>query len=187
MNTLPEDAAALADLVRRFATRDIAPHVAQWDEAGEFPRLLYAQAASLGLLGVGYPEHLGGTPATWRMRNAMTQAFCRYSASGGVFASLFSHNIGLPPVLNHGSEVLQQEVIPPVLRGEQIAALGITEPGGGSDVAALRPPRRGRLADRRREGFHHLRHAGRLDHAGGAHRRAGQQRFWWPLHARHPG
>lgn len=138
MNTLPEEAAALADLVRRFATRDIAPHVAQWDEAGEFPRLLYAQAASLGLLGVGYPEHLGGTPATWRMRNAMTQAFCRYSASGGVFASLFSHNIGLPPVLNHGSEVLQQEVIPPVLRGEQIAALGITEPGGGSDVAALR-------------------------------------------------
>lgn len=138
MSTLPEEAAALADMVQRFATRDIAPHVAQWDEAGEFPRPLYAQAASLGLLGLGYPEHLGGTPATWRMRNAMTQAFCRYSASGGVFASLFSHNIGLPPVLNHGSDALQQEVIPPVLRGEQIAALGITEPGGGSDVAALR-------------------------------------------------
>eukprot|EP01136_Pigoraptor_vietnamica_P042936 Opistho-1_new@17703 len=138
MSTLPEEAAALADMVQRFATRDIAPHVAQWDEAGEFPRPLYAQAASLGLLGLGYPEHLGGTPATWRMRNAMTQAFCRHGASGGVFASLFSHNIGLPPVLNHGSEALQQEVIPPVLRGEQIAALGITEPGGGSDVAALR-------------------------------------------------
>jgi len=68
----------------------------------------------------------------------MTQAFCRYGASGGVFASLFSHNIGLPPLLHHGSAALQQEIIPPVLRGERIAALGITEPGGGSDVAALR-------------------------------------------------
>jgi acyl-CoA dehydrogenase len=53
-------------------------------------------------------------------------------------AGLFSHNIGLPPVLRHGSAQVQQEVIPTVLRGEKIAALAITEPGGGSDVAALR-------------------------------------------------
>jgi acyl-CoA dehydrogenase len=53
-------------------------------------------------------------------------------------ASLFSLNIGLPPLLAHGTPELQAEVVPPVLRGEQIAALGITEPGGGSDVAALR-------------------------------------------------
>ncbi len=134
----PEDLAALADAVQRFAQRAVAPHAAAWDEAGAFPRALYAEAASLGLLGLGYPEALGGTPAGWRMRSAMTQAFCRYGASGGVFASLFSHNIGLPPLLHHGSAALQQEIIPPVLRGERIAALGITEPGGGSDVAALR-------------------------------------------------
>jgi acyl-CoA dehydrogenase len=53
-------------------------------------------------------------------------------------AALFSHNIGLPPILRHGSTELQREVIPPVLRGEQVAALAITEPGGGSDVASLR-------------------------------------------------
>jgi len=53
-------------------------------------------------------------------------------------ASLFSHNIGLPPVVRHGSAALQQEVIPPVLRGEKISALAITEPGGGTDVSALR-------------------------------------------------
>lgn len=134
----PEDLAALADAVQRFAQRAVAPHAAAWDEAGAFPRALYAEAASLGLLGLGYPEALGGTPAGWRMRSAMTQAFCRYGASGGVFASLFSHNIGLPPLLHHGSAALQQEIIPPVLRGKRIAALGITEPGGGSDVAALR-------------------------------------------------
>jgi len=133
-----EAVAATADTVRRFAEREIAPHVTQWDEAGEFPRALYGQAATLGLLGLGYPESLGGTTATWRLRNAVTLALCRYGGSGGVMASLFSHNIALPPVLRHGSPALQQEVIAPVLRGEKIAALAVTEPGGGSDVASLR-------------------------------------------------
>ncbi len=90
------------------------------------------------MLGLGYPETLGGTPAPWLLRNAVTQTLARVGGSGGVMASLFSHNIGLPPVLAHGSTALQAAVIPPVLRGERIAALGITEPGGGSDVAALR-------------------------------------------------
>lgn len=133
-----EAVAAMADTVRRFAEREIAPHAAAWDEAGEFPRALYTRAAGLGLLGLGYPEALGGTPASWRLRNAVTLALCRYGGSGGVMAGLFSHNIALPPVLRHGSPALQQEIITPVLRGEKIAALAITEPGGGSDVAALR-------------------------------------------------
>jgi acyl-CoA dehydrogenase len=133
-----EAISAMADTVRRFAEREIAPHVTAWDEAAEFPRALYTRAADLGLLGLGYPEALGGTPASWRLRNAVTLAVCRYGGSGGVMAGLFSHNIALPPVLRHGSPELQQEVITPVLRGEKIAALAVTEPGGGSDVAALR-------------------------------------------------
>lgn len=135
---LAQDAAALYDLARRFAEKEIAPHINDWDEAQTFPRALYARAAGLGLLGLGYPEALGGTPAPHALRNALTLALARYSGSGGLMASLFSHNIGLPPVLRHGSQGLQHRVIPPVLRGEQIAALAITEPGGGSDVAALR-------------------------------------------------
>ena len=139
-NTIDDDSEreALSYLVTRFATKEIAPHVQEWDKAGEFPRALYTRAAQLGLLGLGYPEDLGGTPASYRMRNAMTLPLARHGASGGVFAGLFSHNIGLPPVLRHGSAELQREIIPPVLRGEKIAALAITEPGGGSDVAALR-------------------------------------------------
>ena len=141
MNPQPVDLEALAGIsasVTRFAQREIAPHVSQWDDAGEFPRELYRQAAELGLLALGYPEALGGTPASWRLRNAMTLALCRHGGSGGVLASLFSHNIGLPPMLAHGSAALKQAVIQQVLRGEKIAALAITEPGGGSDVAALR-------------------------------------------------
>jgi acyl-CoA dehydrogenase len=135
---LQADVASLTDTVRRFALERIAPNAQAWDIAGEVPRGLYREAAQLGLLGLGYPEALGGTPAPHALRNAMSVALARHGGSGGVMAALFSHNIGLPPVLRHGTQALQQEVIPPVLRGEQIAALAITEPGGGSDVASLR-------------------------------------------------
>ena len=135
---LEQDKAALEDTVHRFTQERIAPHVAAWDEAGRFPRELYTQAAALGLLGLGYPEHLGGTPVPFALRNVVSTTMARLGGSGGLMASLFSLNIGLPPVLRYGTPALQQEVIPPVLRGEQIAALAITEPGGGSDVASIR-------------------------------------------------
>lgn len=148
-DTLQADRAALSDLVARFARYEIAPHVNDWDTVGEFPRSLYRRAGELGLLGLGYPEAYGGTPAPYALRLSLWQALCRHGGSGGVLASLLSHNIGLPPILHHGSEALRQQVIPPVLRGEQIAALAITEPGGGSDVAALR-------TTARREGDHYV-------------------------------
>ncbi|MCC7100968.1 MAG: acyl-CoA dehydrogenase family protein [Rubrivivax sp.] len=129
---------ALVDTVTRFARTEIAPHVTAWDAAGEFPRALYRRAAELGLLGLGYPEAYGGTPAPHALRLAMWRALCRHGASGGVQASLFSHSIGLPPVLHLAREEVRREVVPAVLAGERISALAITEPGGGSDVAALR-------------------------------------------------
>ena len=133
-----EERRALVETVERFAREAVAPNVTAWDEAGEFPRELYRQAGDLGLLGLGYPAALGGTPAPWSVRNAVSQALARAGGSGGFMASLFSLNIGLPPLMAHGSAALQQAVVPAVLRGEKIAALGITEPGGGSDVAALK-------------------------------------------------
>ena len=133
-----EDIAAIEDGVRRFVQTEVKPHLEAWEEAGEFPRSLYQRAADLGWLAMGYPEALGGTPAPWSLRNAMTIALARHGGSGGLMASLFSHNIGLPPVVRHGSAVLQQQVIPDVLAGKKIAALAITEPGGGTDVSALK-------------------------------------------------
>lgn len=133
-----EEVQLMADAARRFALAEVAPNLPAWEAAGEIPRSLHRRAAELGWLGLGYPEALGGTPAGWAVRNAITIALARHGGSGGLMASLFSHNIGLPPVLRHGSAQLQAEVIPPVLRGEQIAALAISEPGGGTDVSALR-------------------------------------------------
>lgn len=135
---LRSDIEALTGTVQRFTLEKIVPHVEAWERAGQVPRELHREAAALGLLALGYPEELGGTPAPYALRNALSVTMARASASGGVLAALFSHNIGLPPILRHGTRELQQEVIPPVLRGERIAALAITEPGGGSDVAAIR-------------------------------------------------
>ena len=135
---LRHDMQVLGDTVKRFTLERIAPHVPAWEEAGEVPRSLQREAAQAGLLALGYPEALGGTPAPYALRNVVSTGMARYSASGGVMAALFSHSIGLPPVIRRGTPALQQEVVPGVLRGEKIAALAITEPGGGSDVAGLR-------------------------------------------------
>lgn len=123
--------------VRAFVEREIAPHAAAWDEAASFPRDLYRRAAAIGLLSIGYPEELGGTPADLFFMLVATEEIAR-AGSGGVQAGLGSHHIALPPIVAQGSQALKERVVPPVLAGEKIAALAITEPGGGSDVAALR-------------------------------------------------
>lgn len=108
-----------------------------WDEAETFPRELYARVAELGVQGLGYPEAYGGTPADIFYQLVVAEEFARCGC-GGVQASLNSHSIALPPILKAGSAAIQRRVIPPVLRGEKIAALAVTEPSGGSDVAHLR-------------------------------------------------
>ena len=128
---------AFRDGVRAWMDAEVAPFVREWDEAGRFPRELYRRAAQMGLLQLGYPEQLGGTPCAFAFRLAAAQEIAR-AGSGGLMASLFSHNIGLPPVVEHAHAALQQRIVPAVLAGEAIAALAITEPGGGSDVARLR-------------------------------------------------
>jgi len=123
-------------MLRDWVAREITPHVNDWDEAETFPRALYRQAAAVGLLGMGYPEEYGGTPTDIFYKLILSEEMAR-PGCGGVAASLHSHTIGLPPVLSAGSAELKARIIPPVLSGEKIAALAVTEPGGGSDVAAL--------------------------------------------------
>ncbi len=123
--------------LRDFVAREISPFVAEWDEAGTFPRELYRRAGAMGILGVGYDEIYGGTPADIFYHLIIAEEIARCGA-GGVAASLLSHTIGLPPVADFGSPGLKQRIIPSILRGDTICALAITEPSGGSDVAALK-------------------------------------------------
>jgi len=130
------DHEAFRATVRRFVEREIIPNAAEWDEASGFPRALYAKAAAAGLLGVGFPEEYGGTPADHFYRLILAEEMGR-SGSGGIGASLMSHTIGLPPVVAGGSPELKARILPGVLAGEKISALAVTEPGAGSDVAQL--------------------------------------------------
>jgi len=132
-----EEHDAFRAVVRRFVAKEIEPFASEWDEAGEFPRELYRKAAAIGLLGLGFPEQFGGTPADQFMRIVVSQEMARHGA-GGVNASLMSHGIGGPPIVAGGRPEVQARVLPQIIAGEKISALAITEPNGGSDVANLR-------------------------------------------------
>jgi acyl-CoA dehydrogenase len=127
----------IRDAVRAFVQADIAPFVAQWDEAGAIPRELHFKAASIGLLGLGYAAEYGGTPADWRSRYLSTIEIAR-SGSGGISPALMSHTIMVWPLLAKASEPIKSKVLPALFSGNAIGALAITEADGGSDVAHLR-------------------------------------------------
>src|SRR5262245_46962700 len=132
-----EEHEAFRATIRRFVDKEIAPYVDVWDEAESFPRELYNKAGAIGLLGIGFPEELGGTPSDTFSAIIACEELAR-AGSGGINAGLMTHTIGAPPIVALGSEALKQRLIPPTLRGELVAALGISEPSGGSDVANLR-------------------------------------------------
>lgn len=127
---------AMRASARAFLAREVIPFVDQWEDDELFPRDLYKKAADAGFLGLGYPEEYGGVPCDQFHRVAMTEEFCRVG-SLGLVAGLFSLNIAIPPILTLGSEAQKRRFVPPVLAGEQIAALAITEPNAGSDVANI--------------------------------------------------
>jgi len=131
------DHEAFRDVMRRFVAREIEPYTHEWDEAGEFPRELYAKASEIGLLGLGFPEAYGGTTADQFMKIVASQELARAGA-GGISASLMSHTIGSPPIARAARPEIKARVLPEVLSGRKISALAITEPSGGSDVANLR-------------------------------------------------
>ncbi len=126
------------DSVRRFVEREILPHIDEWEEAESFPRELYFKAGAAGILGIGYPEGLGGSHEGDLFAKVAASEELMRCGSGGLVAGLGSLDIGLPPVIKWGRPELRERVVPQVLSGEKIIALAVTEPSGGSDVASLR-------------------------------------------------
>jgi acyl-CoA dehydrogenase len=126
------------DTIRKFVAEHIADGLRDWEEAGSFPRELYRLAGDAGILSIGYPEELGGIgEGDVFMQIAASEEIMR-AGSGGLAASIGSHDIALPPIAKWGSDAMKQRVVPEVLRGDKIAALAITEPSGGSDVAGIK-------------------------------------------------
>jgi acyl-CoA dehydrogenase len=124
--------------VRRFVQNEIAPHVEEWEEAREFPRELFDRCGELGFLGLKFPEQYGGQGGDCVHDAIWIEELSRSGGSGGVAAGLNAHaSIAMPPVFNFGTEEQRQRWIVPGIKGKLIGALGITEPGSGSDVASI--------------------------------------------------
>ena len=128
---------ALRESATRFAEREIVPYLAEWEDAGEVPRELHKRAADAGLLGVGFPEAVGGQGGTVVDTAIVTEAIIEAGGSSGLVAALFTHGIALPHIVASGDTSLIDRYVRPTLAGELIGSLAVTEPGGGSDVANL--------------------------------------------------
>lgn len=132
-----EETETIRDQVRRFCDEEIEPSGERWEEEGTFPRELYRKAGDAGLLGLGFPEEYGGAGGGLVFYCLVREELAA-TGFGGVRVGLMAHGIGLPPVLNLGSDDLKRRIAPPVLSGEKIICLAISEPNGGSDVANIR-------------------------------------------------
>jgi acyl-CoA dehydrogenase len=129
----------LRETIDRWVRAEVAPHVDEWEAAREFPRELYTRAAELGFLGLKYPVELGGQGGDYVHDAVWAEQLAAAGASGGVGAGLGAHTgIATPPVYRFGSPDQHERFLRPAIAGRKVAALGITEPGAGSDVASIR-------------------------------------------------
>jgi acyl-CoA dehydrogenase len=134
-----EEHEALRETINRWVTTEIVPHVDEWEAAREFPRELYSRAGELGFLGLKYPVELGGQGGDYVHDAVWAEELAAAGASGGVGAGLGAHTgIATPPIFKFGTPDQHERFLRPAIRGDLVCALGITEPGAGSDVASIR-------------------------------------------------
>jgi citronellyl-CoA dehydrogenase len=130
--------AQLRKTVRDFCETELAPHALEWDKAGGFPREVFKKMANLGLLGIRFPEEHGGLGLDWWYSLAYMEELV-HARSGGVMMSLLVDSDMCSPVIAEvGNEEQKREFLAPLIAGDKIGALGVTEPGAGSDVASIR-------------------------------------------------
>ena len=132
-----EERRALRASARRFTQAEVVPNIAAWEDAGTLPRDLHRRAAAADLLAVGFAEEVGGSGGSAIDALVVAEEIIRSGGSSGLVASLFTHGIGLPHLVAAGDPALIEKVARPVLAGEKIVSLAITEPDAGSDVAGL--------------------------------------------------
>jgi alkylation response protein AidB-like acyl-CoA dehydrogenase len=135
--TLPEHVEALRQEVRKFAEREIRPHVMTWDEAKTFPMAVIKQLGEMGMMGVIFPEQYGGAGMGYLEYAVVVEELSRVDGSVGI--SVAAHNsLCANHIYAMGDERQKQAWLVPLASGKAIGAWGLTEPGSGSDAGALR-------------------------------------------------
>ena len=124
--------------VRTFVENELAPKVDQWEEEKLFPNSVFKRAGELGILGAHYPEDVGGGGGDFWMSVVKSEELARCGSAGVTMGLLVQADMATPVINDLGSREVKDEFLAPAIRGDKIAALGVTEPGAGSDVAGLR-------------------------------------------------
>jgi alkylation response protein AidB-like acyl-CoA dehydrogenase len=122
----------IRELARRFADERIAPFAADWDRGHVFPRELFAELGSLGLMGVCVPEEHGGAGADFLSYALVLEELSRADAGVGVTVAVHTSACTLPLLM------YRSPYVPALAAGEEIGAFALTEPGSGSDASAMR-------------------------------------------------
>lgn len=133
-----EEHEMIRNTVRQFAETEIKPYAEHWEEEGIFPREIFEKAAFLGLLGIRVDPKWGGSGMDWWATCAYAEALVNSESAGVNMALLVQSDMATPIIEEIGTDEQKEEFLAPAVRGEKIAALGISEPVGGSDVAAMR-------------------------------------------------
>jgi acyl-CoA dehydrogenase len=136
--TWNEEQLALQESTCQFVRREVEPHLQEWEDTGEIPRSLHLAAAKAGLLGLSFPEEVGGQGGSLLDSVAMQEAFFEAGGSSGLAAGLFTGGIALPHMASHGTPEQVGRFVKPALAGKKVGSLAVTEPEGGSDVAGIR-------------------------------------------------
>jgi alkylation response protein AidB-like acyl-CoA dehydrogenase len=127
----------LRKTVREWLDSEISPHVAEWEEQGDFPDDIFRRAGELGFLGLAFPESAGGQGGDYWSQVVFLEELGRVSQPIAMVLSVQT-DMATPPLLEFGTESQIERWLRPALRGELIGAIGITEPDTGSDVASIR-------------------------------------------------
>jgi len=130
---------ALSDTVVKFVEREINPHVPAWEKAGQFPaHEVFGKLGALGLLGLKYPQEFGGAGLDFSYSMVMAEALGACSCGAVPMAIGVHTDMCTPALARFGSDALRREFLTPSIAGELVGCLGVSEPGGGSDVAAVK-------------------------------------------------
>ena len=124
--------------VRSFVEREVEPHVDEWEEAGQIPKSIWPRMGALGFLGVEYDEKYGGGGADFLTTAVLCEEAARSRCAAFAMALGVQTDMASPHLYWTGSEALKEKYLPGICRGESLTAIAVTEPGGGSDVAAIR-------------------------------------------------
>ncbi|MGB5267705.1 MAG: acyl-CoA dehydrogenase family protein [Polyangiales bacterium] len=124
--------------VRTFVENELAPHVDTWEKEKLFPNSVFKRAGELGILGAHYPEDVGGSGGDFWMSVVKSEELARCGSAGVTMGLLVQADMATPVIADLGSREVKDEFLAPAIRGDKVAALGVSEPGAGSDVAGLR-------------------------------------------------